>query len=38
VIGTFDVVHCGDVEVRAVYRLDMRDDSGPWRALIAARP
>jgi hypothetical protein len=26
------------VEVRAVYRLDMRDQPGPWRALIAARP
>jgi tRNA (mo5U34)-methyltransferase len=28
----------GEVEVRAVYRLDMRDEEGPWRALIAARP
>jgi tRNA (mo5U34)-methyltransferase len=28
----------GEVEVRAVYRLDMRDGPGPWRALIAARP
>jgi hypothetical protein len=28
----------GEVEVRAVYRLDMRDEPGPWRALISARP
>jgi tRNA (mo5U34)-methyltransferase len=27
-----------EVEVRAVYRLDMRGEPGPWRALISARP
>ena len=28
----------GQVEVRCVYRLDMRGHPGPWRALIDARP